>query len=49
MGAFWTAFVAGTTDTAAHIAGDLLPVLAVLAGLALAERVIRMILSAGRG
>jgi hypothetical protein len=41
--AFWVSLTGGALNTAAGIAGDMLPVLAVLGGLALAERVLGMI------
>lgn len=46
---YWASFSDGTLARAVDFAGDMLPVLAVLAGLAIAERVLGIVLRSTRG
>jgi len=43
MGAYWSSLASGVLPQAAGIMSDMLPVIAILGGLAIAERVISMI------
>lgn len=49
MAPYWSSFASDVQTTAGSMATDMLPVLALLGGLALGERVIRFVLSVARG
>lgn len=49
MAAYWTSFASNALSTAASVGTDMLPVIGLLAGIALAERVLRFVLNTSRG
>jgi len=49
MASYWSSFATSAVSTAADFGADMLPVIAVLAGIALAERVLRFVLTTSRG
>lgn len=49
MASYWTSFASSSLSTAVDFGSDMLPVIALLGGLALGERVLRFVLSATRG
>lgn len=49
MAAYWSSFASGVVTQAADFAADMLPIIVVLAGIALAERVIWFVRSVANG